>query len=497
MKLRILGQGLTALIFIAWSAPSLAGHIDQDLRSWLKQKPSSSSVRSDLKSVVIYLEDNEFEDRSGLLRSFAIEEEKISVRQQMNQDWALLRSEMRNLEKSGEFLWSSNAIVTQLSRQELRSLMKQKGLYQAVVSDRVITLDKPVDEVYVRGSEEAATYTYGLKMMRAPQAWSMGYDGEGSVVGVIDSGIAFEHPDLQDRVLAHRDFTRDGFTNDRNGHGTHVAGTIAGGNASGTHIGVAPKAKLIIAKVFDNRGSTTLSVLLRAMEWMLDPDDNPDTDDAPRVVSNSWGTQGDGSDFREIVQTWRRFGVFPNFAAGNAGPSWFSMGAPGRFPFSFSVGAVGSDSKIAKFSSRGPVFWVKAWNNEEGLSWWSKWFPRLYTKPEVSAPGDKVLSSIPRGINPYDPLAEYAKFSGTSMATPHVAGLLALILQANPDLSVDQLEDILEQSAADRGSNGNDDDYGFGIVQADVAIQFALQLSGHLDDHFADTDPSDWEGVDP
>lgn len=144
--------------------------------------------------------------------------------------------------------------------------LKNDPRVEAVILNKKLSLDKPIQskqEVKVDESQ----FTYGLQLMNVPEAWKLGVKGKGVRVGIIDSGIDENHPELQGKVLLSKDFTKDGHTHDRNGHGTHVAGTIAGGNKSGPHIGVAPDAKLIIAKVFNDKGSTDMATLLAAMGW--------------------------------------------------------------------------------------------------------------------------------------------------------------------------------------------------------------------------------------
>jgi subtilisin family serine protease len=144
---------------------------------------------------------------------------------------------------------------------------------------------------------------------------------------------------------------------DPDGHGTHVSGTIAGGNASGVHIGVAPKVTLIVARAipgFDPQ-------VLEAMQWVMDPDGDPNTDDGADVVNNSWGGASDSPtmipEYRDIINAWIAARIFPAFAIGNEGPDPRTTGSPGDYPMAFGVGATDINDQIADFSSRGPVFW--------------------------------------------------------------------------------------------------------------------------------------------
>jgi subtilisin family serine protease len=455
-----------------------ATDLDSTLEGWLKEK-SFAGFADETRDVIVYFGDAETKDRSGMFRSFAIEQERLDQIDQLNDKGLDMQLVMSSNSFIVERFWSANAMLVRVDKATLRELKKIKSI-DAISHDEIIMLDEPK-----KGSdlEPGSDLTYGLNLIKAREAWDKGFEGQGVVVGVLDSGIDLEHPALEGLTILSKDFTNDNTVDDKNGHGTHVAGTIAGNDHNGTHIGVAPKAKLIIGKIFDKRGSSKSSVILRAMEWMLDPDGDPNTDDAPRVVSNSWGTSSMFAlGFKDIVRQWRRFEIFPSFAAGNSGPTWMSMGAPGRYPFAFSVGAVDAKRKIAGFSSRGPSFWLDRWGTAEdpdrNYSWWQGWWPKLTQKPEISAPGVNVYSAQPGGT--------YQRLSGTSMATPHLTGVIALMLSANPDLSVAQIESMLTSSVQDLGKPGADSAYGAGMILADVAVEKAMSAQGLRSQFFND-----------
>jgi subtilisin family serine protease len=253
--------------------------------------------------------------------------------------------------------------------------LTQRDDISHLIPSETIKLDLPI--VSDDQSAEASKLTYGLKTVRAGEVWEkFGIRGAGVKVGILDTGYA-AHPDLDGRVIMARDFISDypeNSPNDGQGHGTHCLGTIGGTDKSGTHIGVAPEVEFIVGKIFNDSGSTTTDAIMEAMQWIADPDGNPDTNDAPTVVSNSWGG-GAGSMEKEkprwdIVTSWRELGIVPVFAAGNSGPGAATMSVPGGYPHSFAVGATDENDKIARFSSRGPISW-------EGVS---------YIKPDISAP---------------------------------------------------------------------------------------------------------------
>ncbi|MBI3892260.1 MAG: S8 family serine peptidase [Candidatus Wallbacteria bacterium] len=310
----------------------------------------------------------------------------------------------------------------------------------------------PKELLLPRKNKADVTYTYGLKKLKIPELRQVyGLDGQGVKVGVIDTGCDFDHPDLKGKNIAWKDFVNNKPTYyDDQGHGTHVCGTIAGGATSGLAIGVAPGARIVIAKAFSSSGSAEQDWLLGAMQWITDPDGNPATNDAPSIVSNSWGGGPGRTVFLDATKNWVRLGIFPNFAAGNSGPGVGTVGTPGGFLEAFAIGATTSEDSIADFSSRGPVTW-------DG---------KTYIKPDVSAPGHNITSAKPGG--------GYRDLSGTSMATPHVSGLIALMLQAAPGMSIAQMRELLENTSDDLGDHGKDNTFGAGRVNALAAAQIAV-----------------------
>src|SRR5699024_9931458 len=233
-------------------------------------------------------------------------------------------------------------------------------------------------------------------------------------------------------------------------HGSHVMGTILGQDPDGTNkIGVAPGAKWIAAKAFTEEGGYD-NWLIAAGEWMLEPGGDPNL--APDVINNSWGG-GSGRDdwYRDMVESWRAAGIVPVFAAGNergrpAPPA--SISSPANYPESFAVGATDRNNLRASFSQRGPGPY-----NED-------------IKPEVAAPGVGIRSSVPGGYE--------GGWNGTSMATPHITGTVALLLSADNSLSVDSLEEIIENTATpltdDDYSEAPNYGYGHGLLNAFDAI---------------------------
>ncbi|MFF1836973.1 S8 family serine peptidase [Streptomyces sp. NPDC058231] len=253
----------------------------------------------------------------------------------------------------------------------------------------------------------------------APQVWSGGDTGQGVDVAVLDTGVDTRHPDLVGQVSASTSFVPDQDVEDRNGHGTHVASTIAGTGAAsdGKEKGVAPGARLHIGKVLDNEGSGQESWVLAGMEWAA-------RDQHAKVISMSLGAgPTDGSDplSQAVDKLSAETGALFTIAAGNSGK--YTVSTPSVADAALSVGAVDASDQLADFSGTGPR------QGDAGL------------KPELTAPGVDVLAARSQYAAEGD--GYYQTMSGTSMATPHVAGSVALLAQAHPDWTGQQLKDGL------------------------------------------------------
>lgn len=353
-------------------------------------------------------------------------------------------------------LWLLGGLILSLSDEDAKKMAQNSIVAEVRSLDRKPHLVK-FDRQMVPTPAKEGQFTYGLERIRVPELQKVRpeLDGRGVTVGIIDTGADSRHPDLKNRVLAFQDFTSKKSKNpiDDHGHGTHVAGTVAGGFASGTQIGVAPGAHLIIAKAFDRDGNSTEEGLLKALQWMADPDGKDQTADNPQVLSDSWEV-GDGMQeknpsedpFCKAIDRLESLGTAVVFAAGNSGPNSETINIPGACPNAITVAATDESDGIAYFSSRGPV----------------RWKTQTLAKPDVAAPGVEVYSAAPGG--------GYQHMSGTSMATPHVAGSMALLTQAFPNLSVADRKRILKDTAQDFGSKGADMVYGSGRVDLIQAV---------------------------
>ena len=346
------------------------------------------------------------------------------------------------------------------------------------------------------GPEPGITYT------GAPEVWNLGYTGQGIVIAGADTGYRWNHAALKnqyrgwDGVAADHDYnwhdsihTGGGSCGhdslepcDDHGHGTHTMGTAVGDDGGDNQIGMAPGARWIGCRNMDG-GVGTPARYIECMEFFLAPypvggtPAEGDPSKAPDITTNSWGcpeSEGCSVDsLQAAVEAQRAAGIFMVVAAGNDGPTCESIGDPPSFYDAvYSIGALntGTDT-IAGFSSRGPVY-------IDGS---------LRLKPDLTAPGTNVRSSLK------DTKTSYGKLSGTSMATPHVAGAVALLWSAQPELrnDVERTEAFLNQSAAPILSNGCTGDvatwpnnvYGYGRLDIKEAVDRALlRITGVTED---------------
>ncbi len=360
-------------------------------------------------------------------------------------------------------LWIIRATALTARPAFVRRLMTAPGVAE-------IHLDPYIQ--YVTPAEPATTEaapptepTWGLTRIRAPEVWAtLGISGTGAVVAIMDTGVDWLHPALSanyrgnlghglyDHAHSWYDVVNGGvYPYDDHGHGTHLAGTAVGrGN-----IGVAPAAQWIGVKVLSNEGAGYNSWIHAGFQWLLAPGGDPAL--APDVINCSWAsTLGSDTSFAEDIAILKAAGILPLFAANNTGPNPGSIGAPASNPGAFAVGASDPDDEVAYFSSRGPSPWGQ-------------------TKPDIVAPGVNVLSTIPGGI--------YAEKDGTSMATPHVAGVVALLRSAAPTLSVETIAGIITQTAVPLSTTLPNNDSGWGRLDAFAVVAVATQaglVSGNV-----------------
>ncbi|WP_306819978.1 S8 family serine peptidase [Streptomyces sp. DSM 40750] len=302
-------------------------------------------------------------------------------------------------------------------------------------AEGAVTTAPGVDRVWLdarvravpRTAADAPADGTGPTRIGAPDAWRAGWTGKGVKVAVLDTGIDATHPDLKGRVVAAKDFSASGNTDDKAGHGTHVASTIAGsGTASaGKYRGVAPDARLLNGKVLGDDGSGEESGIIAGMQWAVQQ--------GAKVINMSLGgTDTPGADpMEKAVNTLSASkGVLFAIAAGNEGPAEATVGSPGSAAAAITVAAVDRQDSLARFSSRGPTA-------DDGL------------KPDLSAPGVDIVAARAKhgAIGEDADIKGYTTMSGTSMATPHVAGAAAILAQRHPDWNGTRIKAALMGSA--------------------------------------------------
>jgi major intracellular serine protease len=244
--------------------------------------------------------------------------------------------------------------------------------------------------------ENAEKIPDGIRLMKAPELWEQSKGGKGVVVAILDTGCQIDHPDLKDRIIGGRNFTTDDngdpdIFGDNNGHGTHVAGTIAAAENGQGVVGMAPQVDLLILKVLDSSGSGGYQNLIEAIDYALQW--RGPGGQKVRIISMSLGGEADDTSLHDAIVRATRSGVLVVCAAGNTGQ--VERQFPGGYNEVVGVGAVDSNKKLAPFST-------------------------MNKEIDVVAPGVSIVSTYPNN--------RYAVLSGTSMATPHIAGAAALII---------------------------------------------------------------------
>jgi len=342
-----------------------------------------------------------------------------------------------------------------------------------------ITLDYTI-EVAAGQPANQGPPEWNLSVIGAPDVWASGFTGQGVVVANMDTGVDLTDPAIATAWRGGNNSWFDpncpttsgtpgncGQPRDSMGHGTETMSVMVGGNDDlGNAIGVAPDAQWIAVKIFDDTGMATISAIHAGFQWLLDPDGDPTTNDAPDIVNNSWviPTKVDACilDYQPDIQALKAAGIAVVFAAGNNGVFNHSNTSvsPSNNPESFAVGAIDNLDRLAGFSSQGP--------GPAGTPCGDGFFP------EVVAPGMNIRMVTNSAL----PVPQYTNASGTSFAAPHVAGAMALLLSVDPNLAVTQLESILAQSARDQINPGDpagpDNTYGYGALDVAAAYQWLV-----------------------
>jgi subtilisin family serine protease len=395
--------------------------------------------------------------------------------------------------------WIVNTLYAQGNRQLIEQLAAREDVAQIVSNPKAKHELPQLQDPIPLETRLAPQIAWGVQKIKADSVWALGYKGNNVVIGGQDTGYDWEHPSLKPKYRGwnvttkkadhnynwhdsiHKDTAKTGnpcgydinSPCDDDVHGTHTMGTMVGSNDT-LVVGVAPDAKWIGCRNMD-RGFGTLQSYVESFQWFLAPTDtlnkNPNPSKAPHVINNSWYCSTEegcnASNFsvlEKAMNNCRAAGIVVVVSAGNDGGKGCSSvtGPPAFFSKAFSIGSTRSDDTISGFSSRGPV-------TIDGSG-------RL--KPNVSAPGSGILSTFPKNT--------FSSISGTSMAGPHVAGVVALMISANPKLAgqVDTIERIIELTAKPMitaqncgsilGTQIPNNTYGYGRVDALAAVKRAL-----------------------
>ncbi|MEO6901880.1 MAG: S8 family serine peptidase [Bacteroidia bacterium] len=404
-----------------------------------------------------------------------------------------IRSLLKNLKVEYQPFWIINAVSIVGDKNILNQVAQLESVSQIIENAKYVGETTVLNTTQNIGDSQSRGLEWGIKKTKADAVWALGYKGQGVVVAGEDTGYDWKHPAIT------KQYRGNGTTIDHNynwhdcvhsgggkcgadakapcddqEHGTHTMGTMVGYDGGSNQIGMAPDAKWIGCRNM-NVNNGKFSMYMEGFEWFLAPTDlsnqNPDPSKAPHVLNNSWGcptSEGcNSSNFPAMetaVMNLRNSGIVVVVSAGNDGSQGCSSihdGASNLTP-SFTVGNTNVSDGISASSSRGPV---------------TNYGP-VKISPDISAPGSDIRSSIPGN--------GYKTMSGTSMAGPHVAGLVALIISANPSLAgnVDKIEDIIQQTAVKLKSSQNcggfsgsdipNNAFGYGRIDALAAVKMAM-----------------------
>lgn len=374
-------------------------------------------------------------------------------------------------------LWIVNVVAVDATPDVIRTVAQRADITEVNYNPKVPVFDLP--DTLPNDSGIMAAIECGVNAMRAPQVWNQGITGRGAVIAVIDTGACLTHPDLVNQLWRNPgevpgngvDDDGNGFVddingwnfdannnnpNDTNGHGSHVAGSVVGDGTQGTQCGMAPDAAAMILKVgvtfsdeMDVWSAMQYAANMNAHAYSM----SLGWPHSRNPVRTTW---------RNIARNAIAMGTQGIIAAGNEGTCcrpFDAVRTPGDVPEIVTVGATDCNMNLASFSSRGPV----TWQSVTGYNDWPYVPGKI--KPTVSAPGSNTVS--------HSFCSGYRTLSGTSMATPHVSGAVALMIEANPNLTPEQIKDIVMRAAVDRGAAGFDNDYGMGFLDAFNAVQMA------------------------
>lgn len=483
---------LLIFVYLISFSGSIAGEkqsvITSDLTEYLSHKGNDELVRVNIRLKNQKNMLDQYANLKGMLpqekRQVVVDELKSFAKAEQSSLMNFLSSKSANDYKLIRQFWMANTITIWVSETLIQSLAQRNDIARIDIDEERMLIDAiPSTPSPVNPSDKSILeITYNVTKVNADDVWAEGYTGQDVIVSVIDAGVNYNHVDLEDHMWMSDDFPNHGydFHNDDNdpmdghGHGTHCAGTVAGDGTAGSQTGMAPDAIIMGCKVLGDDGSGNESSVWAAIEFSVEQ--------GAHVITMSLGWQHawnpDRVTWRQTLDNALAAGMVASIAAGNEGgsttnpddvrtpgdcpPPWLNPDQTliGGISSVVCVGATNSNDNAASFSSRGPSTWETIepfldypFNPELGL-----------IRPDVSAPGVDIKSTDAFNTN------GYTFMSGTSMATPGVAGVMALLLSKNPGLSPEEICMILETTSVDLGEDGKDNIFGAGRVDAYEAI---------------------------
>ncbi|MCB0164220.1 MAG: S8 family serine peptidase [Anaerolineae bacterium] len=411
-----------------------------------------------------------------------------TLRDTAAQSQKALRQELDRQNLRYQPFYIANKILVQGGNQNTVLNLAARPDVARITANHPYQLERP--RINRASTPKVAALESNISFIRADEAWALGYDGRGVVLAGNDTGLDWDHPALINQYRGWNGTTVDhnyswwdatgtypNAPGDGYGHGTHTTGTMVGSDGAGNQIGVAPGSKTIHCKNMDDAGGGTDATFIECFEWDLAPWDltgaNPSPALAPDAINNSWGYWlGNQPQFEDEIAALQAAGIVVEVSAGNEGPDCSTLRSPGDYQQSLTTGSVDHASgnlpgTLTYFSSRGQ----------------SALFPDEFI-PDVMAPGENIRSSIPGG-------GYEGGWSGTSMAGPHVTGLIGLLWSANPGLRGqvnESIQIILDTSVPLNGQTGSNcggdygsgpnNDWGYGTIDALAAVQQARIFGG-------------------
>ena len=496
-----LGALILGITFLAWQLP-----INEDWKGKVDATLLEKAAEFSEVDFLVVLNDQADVSRSKVLSSK--DAKGAYVYETLSNEARRTQSEVLEVLEAANAPYRSFFIVNAVYAKgdlELIEQLANLSIVAEIQNNPSIMLDRPSISLQEAPASSRNALEWGIERINANDVWDMGYRGEGVVVAGEDTGYDWEHPTIKSKYRGWDGTTADHNYNwhdaiheisplhgdtlisadlnpcgldsqvpcDDHNHGTHTMGTMVGDDGGENQIGVAPGASWIACRNME-RGYGSPASYIECFEWFLAPTDlsgtNADPLKAPHVINNSWScpemegcNASNWATMETVVNNLKAAGIVVVVSAGNSGSGCGTVQTPAAiFENSFSVGAVRANDTITNFSSRGPVA-VDGSNR---------------MKPNIVAPGAQVRSAIRNG--------GYATWNGTSMAGPHVAGLVALIISAVPELAgqVETIETIIEQTAVPKeadqecggiaGTTIPNPVYGYGRVDALAAVQEAM-----------------------